>query len=172
MNNKYNSQVINFFLLVLLQVLVFDNIYIHGFINIYIYPLFILLLPISMPHWALIIIGMLVGSLVGIFNNTPGLHSAATIFIAFFRPYILNVLTPRSGYDDNQQTTIYSPSTKWYITYIMIGLFLHHSVLFIIESLKFLGFFFIIAKIFFSVIFSTIVIILYSYIFQPKNKRR
>ncbi|NJK85385.1 MAG: hypothetical protein HC906_04860 [Bacteroidales bacterium] len=50
-----------FIILVLLQVFVFNNIHLSGFIVPYIYILFILLLPFETPGWLLLVSAFLLG---------------------------------------------------------------------------------------------------------------
>ena len=50
-----------FIAMVLLQVLLFNNIQIGGFLNIYGYLLFVLLLPMNIPGWALLLCAASIG---------------------------------------------------------------------------------------------------------------
>ncbi|MCU0363051.1 MAG: rod shape-determining protein MreD, partial [Bacteroidales bacterium] len=50
-----------FLLLILAQVLVFNNIQFSGFINPYVYVLFILLLPLAVPGWLLLLLAFITG---------------------------------------------------------------------------------------------------------------
>lgn len=72
--------------LVLLQVLLLNNIQFSGYINPYMYVLFILLLPFETPRYLLLLLGFFLGLLVDIFSNTPGFHASATTFLAFCAP--------------------------------------------------------------------------------------
>ena len=52
MNNAITKQILSFFLLLALQILVCNHIYVFGFINPNVYLLAILLLPITLPKSA------------------------------------------------------------------------------------------------------------------------
>ena len=87
--------VIMFFVLVLIQVLVLNNIQISGFINPYIYILFILLLPFNIQGYLLLGLSFLIGITIDIFGNTPGIHAGATVLLGFIRPGLANLISSR-----------------------------------------------------------------------------
>ncbi|HNW56649.1 MAG TPA: rod shape-determining protein MreD, partial [Bacteroidales bacterium] len=58
-----------FILLMLLQILVFDNIQISGYINPYIYVMFILILPFEIPSWLLLLISFAAGFIMDLFSG-------------------------------------------------------------------------------------------------------
>ena len=86
-------------MLILLQVLVFDNVQIRGYINPYIYVLFILLIPFETPPWLLLISAFLLGFGVDLFSDTMGMHTAASVFMAFCRPGILRMVFSSKDYE-------------------------------------------------------------------------
>ncbi|HNQ38403.1 MAG TPA: rod shape-determining protein MreD, partial [Prolixibacteraceae bacterium] len=63
-----------FVVLVLLQVLLFNQIHLGGFLNPFMYVLFILLLPLSMPRYAVLLLSFFLGMTIDWFSNSPGLH--------------------------------------------------------------------------------------------------
>ena len=91
--------IIRFMVLVLVQILVLNNIQVSGYIVPHIYILFILLLPFETPRWLLLIAAFALGITVDLFTQTHGMHAAATVFIAFLRPWVLEMSAPRDGYE-------------------------------------------------------------------------
>jgi len=79
--NKFALNSIRFIGLVLLQVLILNHIRIGGYINPYVYGLYILLLPFSTPKWLVLFAGFSIGLSVDIFMSTAGLHAGATVVI-------------------------------------------------------------------------------------------
>ena len=77
------QNIFSFILLVLVQVLVLNNIQFLGYIDPYLYILFILVLPVQMPRWFLLILAFALGITIDIFSNTLGMQAFATVFIAF-----------------------------------------------------------------------------------------
>ena len=84
-----------FVLLVLLQEFFFSNIQLSGFINPYVYVLFVLMLPMKTPRWILLTTAFLLGLSVDLFADTLGFHTFATTLIAFVRPDVINFFTNR-----------------------------------------------------------------------------
>ena len=78
-----------FILLVLLQVFLLNNINLAGYINPYLYILFILLYPSNGNQTALIFLSFLLGLSVDIFEDSGGVHAGASAFVAYLRPIIL-----------------------------------------------------------------------------------
>src|SRR5512137_2722988 len=99
MINSIIRYTVIFVILIFLQVLLFNNIQFSGYINPYVYVMLILLLPVEIPSWLLLIICFFSGLTVDLFNGTPGIHTSATVFSGFIRPYILRFISPRDGYE-------------------------------------------------------------------------
>ena len=97
MSKQLTRYALTFIVLLALQILILNNIKLGGYINPYIYILFIMLLPFEIPGWLLLILGFLTGLTMDAFAGTLGMHSTATLFIAFLRPFILsNISTHES----------------------------------------------------------------------------
>ena len=162
--------ILNFVVLVFLQVFIFNNIQFSGFINPYIYVLFILILPFETPKWLLLVIAFLLGLTIDLFSNTLGMHISATVFMAFLRPYVLKVISPRDGYESETLPQLRYYGASWFIRYSVILVFAHHLFLFYIEVFSFSNFFATFARAILSSLF-TITIILISQYFFRKDKR-
>ena len=79
--------------LVLIQVLILNQIQLGGFINPYIYILFVILLPLSAPRYAVMLLGFVLGLTIDVFMNSLGIHAAATVFIAYLRPLVIRSIS-------------------------------------------------------------------------------
>ncbi len=150
--------ILRFFALVIIQVLVFNNLEINGYINPYIYILFILLLPFETPHFMILISGFLLGIFVDIFSETLGLHTLATVFMAYIRPYVLSSFAPRDGYGLGSFPRVHYYGWPWFIKYTSILTLAHHLVLFYAESFTFEDFFGNLYRTILSSIFSIAII--------------
>nr|WP_319400810.1 rod shape-determining protein MreD [uncultured Carboxylicivirga sp.] len=164
--------IFNFFFLTLIQVLVLNNIQFSGFVNPYLYVLFIITLPFETPGWLLLILAFISGFSVDIFSNTLGMHASATVFMAFFRPTILRAFAPR---DDYQPGTIpnmafYGPA--WFLRYALILVLLHHLCLFFIEVFSITHFFSTLWRVLASTTFTMILIFLSQLFGRGKTKGR
>lgn len=165
---------INFLRLVLLllaQILIFSNINFSSFINPYIYPLFLLLLPFETPRWALIVAGFLSGLLLDIFMGSIGMHAATCLLIGYIRPFLINVITPK-GTEFEISPNVYAQGITWFIVYLGIAMFIYLSVYFFIEAATFFNFFLMLIKIILSTTFSVVFMIIFLFLFSSKKKRR
>lgn len=152
-----------FVLLVLIQVLVFNNIQFSGYVNPYVYLLFILLLPLSTPGWALLLMSFALGMTVDFFVNSPGMHTAATVLAGYARPYVLRVLSPRDGYESGPNPSISAYGFRWFIIYTAVIVVIHHTALFYLEVFRLSDFFRTLLRVILSSVFSVFFILLIEY---------
>lgn len=150
---------IMFIVLVLLQVLIFNQMQFNRYINPYLYILFILLLPLSTPRYLLLLSGFLIGLAVDIFSNSLGIHAAATVFIAFIRPAVIRAISVREE-DRNDYPGLRQNKFRWFLSYVSIMVLIHHFILFYLEYFTFLHFFSTLLRILLSSIFSIFIIVL------------
>ncbi len=149
--------------LVLVQVLFLNQVQISGFVNPYIYILFILLLPLNAPRYVVLLGGFFVGFCVDIFSNTLGIHAFASVFIAFLRPLIIRAITDREE-DMSDYPGLSQNGLVWFLYYTSLMVFLHHSVLFFIEVFTLSDFLGTLYRIILSSLFSIFVIVLSQFI--------
>ncbi len=149
-----------FVLLVLLQVLLFNNIQFSGYINPYIYLLFILLLPFEIPAWLLLLISFFTGAIIDVFSGTPGMHSSATVLAGFIRPSVLRLVTVREGYEPGSSLSMHVYGFRWFLIYTSITVLVHHTALFYIEVFRFDDFFRTLLRVLLSSLFSILFILL------------
>ncbi len=168
------NNIIRFIALILFQVLIISNVHlqISFYINPYIYPLFILLLPMQLPKWAVILASFFTGIAIDTFLNTAGFHAASCVLIGYLRPYILQLLTPRNGYEADDQPTIKYLGFTWFITYATLILLIHHLIYFFIEVHAFNEIGRTFFKILISLFFSLSLILLIEIIVSPVSKKR
>ncbi len=169
MSKTITINIVRFIGLLLFQTLILNQVELHGVINPYVYPLFILLLPFETPKWLLLFLGFGLGISVDFFTNTPGLHAFVSVLIAYLRPVILLFNKPISGYESFHQPSISSLGFNWFAIYAGVSISIHHLFFFFLESYSFSYFFYTLTKVIASTIMSLIIIILYQYIFYPKR---
>lgn len=170
MYNTLIRNILRFIVLLVVQVLVFDNLGFGTYIHPYVYVLFVLLLPFDTPRWRLLIYGFLIGIAVDIFNGTPGLNAAATVFLAFMRPYIIGITTRKSDIEDKNAPSVTEMGLQWFAIYALLLILLHNLVFFWLEafSIKLLGL--ILAETLLSAPVTLLLIIIIIYIFKPVKK--
>ena len=164
MNSGLLKYAAGWVILVLIQVLLLNHIQISGFINPYLYILFILILPFNTPNYLLLILGFLLGLNIDIFSNTVGIHAAATTFLAFIRPAVINLISSRDVLELNQAPRISELGLGWFVRYSVIMVLAHHFVLFYIEVFTFSGFFYTFLRFLLSSVFTLVLIIISQYL--------
>ena len=155
--------IFRFIVVILFQVLVMDNVMINGYMIPYIYILFILLLPFETPRWMQLIAGFALGLTMDLFTGTAGMHTAATVLIAFARPYLLGLLAPRDGFEPETYPRIYYYGFTWFLKYTLLIVLLHHLALFYLEVFQLKDFFSTLFRVIMSTILSTSTIVLSQY---------
>jgi hypothetical protein len=148
-----------FVLLVLVQALVFNQVQFSGFANPYVYVLFVMLLPLSTPRYVVLFFGFFTGLAVDVFSNSPGMHAAATVFIAYIRPFVIRSISSREE-DRNDYPGLKQNKFSWFLYYTAIMVLIHHFILFYLEYSTFTHFFSTFLKILLSSVFSIFVIVL------------
>ena len=163
MINIFLRNSIRFIILILIQIFVFDNIRLGGYMTPFIYVLFIILLPFNIQGWVLLTASFFLGFIIDIFYNTLGIHAAACVFMAFLRPVSLKIFSPRDGYVPGTYPRIYYYGLKWFLKYSIGLVFLHHFVLFFLEVFRLDEFHHIIMRVILSKILSILIIVISQY---------
>ncbi len=160
-------------LLFLLQIYVFNNIELLGYLNPYVYVLFILLLPLETPRMLLLIASFIMGFSIDYFSNTIGLNMIACVLIAYLRPGLIRALSPKSEQDPGIKIGIRDLGFRWFFIYASILVIVHHLVLFYLEVFRFNEFFETLKRSLFSAVFTIVIIIISQYLFfKPKKFKR
>lgn len=126
-----------FLLLLLLQVLVLNHIHIAGYATPMPYVYFLLLLPSDTPRWLYILAGFLLGFLVDLFTDTPGMAAASMCFTALVVPPLLRVFSPADSADE-----AFTPSVRglgwWkYLALLVLAVLANTILFFLIENFSF-----------------------------------
>lgn len=149
-----------FILLILLQVLLFNNIQFSGYVNPYVYIMFILLLPIEIPAWLLLGLSFLTGLIIDFFSGSFGMHTSATVLAGFVRPYVLRLVSPRDGYESSPEPSMLIYGFRWFLLYSLLIVLIHHTALFYLEVFRLADFFRTFLRVLLSTIFSVVFILL------------
>jgi len=149
-----------FILLLLFQVLLFNNIQFSGYVNPYVYIMFILLLPIEIPSWLLLLLSFATGLIIDFFSGSPGMHTSATVLAGFVRPYVLRLVSPRDGYEPGSDPSMVIYGFRWFLTYALLIVLVHHTSLFYLEVFRFADFFRTMLRVLLSTFFTMTFILL------------
>ncbi|WP_406682806.1 rod shape-determining protein MreD [Seonamhaeicola sp. MEBiC1930] len=168
MNNVITGNIIRFLALVLVQVLIFNHVNFLGYLNPYIYILFIAFFPIKNNRIILIALSFLLGLTIDMFMDSGGIHASASVFIAYIRPFLLK---SSFGMQYEHQTVRFSAidlGSK--ITYIAFLVLAHHLILFSLEIFSISKILLTLQKTLFSSIFTILISVIISIIFSRQSK--
>jgi hypothetical protein len=151
-----------------MQVLILNNINFLGYINPYLYILFILLFPLSGNKSLLIFLGFILGLTIDMFGDSGGVHAAASVTIAYLRPLFLKFSFGVS-YEYNT-IKIHRTDIRNRLIYAFLMVSIHHLILFSLEVFNIDHILLILKNTLFSGIFSIVLILGTIALFSRKVK--
>jgi hypothetical protein len=168
MNSALIGNIARFILLLAAQVLIFNRIDLFGFINPFPYVLFIILYPVNGNKSGLLVSSFLLGLLMDMFWNSGGVHAAACLVLAYYRPAIFKFSFGLSyEYQTVKLNDVLSPER---FSFILIAVVLHHFVLFVLEVFKISFLWDIVVRTLLSTVFTIITCIITIYIIKPSKR--
>jgi len=168
MNSTVFSNIARFFFLILLQVLLLNNINFLGYVNPYLYVLFIILFPFNGNQGLLLLLSFLLGLGIDLFEDSGGINAAACLVVAYIRPAILRF---SFGVSYDYQTVKFSNTAYGSrFSYVAILVFVHHFVLFLLEIFSFAHLLLLLMKTFFSGIFTIVLVFLTLALFNRRSR--
>ena len=130
---EWTKQIGRYVVVMLLQVLLFDQLQLWGICHPYIYILCLLMMPITLPHNVDMLIGALVGLVMDVFCNSLGVHTAACILVMFIRPYLIGALVNDKD-RLNEQISLRSIGMEAILRYVVIMVIIHHLMVFAVAA--------------------------------------
>jgi hypothetical protein len=134
----------------------------------FIYPIFIFLLPIKISNVRLLLLSFGMGLTVDIFSNTGGIHAAASVFIAYLRPFLLNNLMPGGKLEDQAQPDMEKLGLVSFLIYAGSLLLIHHYLVNLLDVYSFRDFWYTFTKSLLSAVFALVIVLMYVQVFKRK----
>ena len=134
----------------------------------FIYPIFIFLLPIKISNARLLFLSFGMGLTVDIFSNTGGIHAAASVFISYLRPFLLNNLMPGGKLEDQAQPDMEKLGLVSFLIYAGSLLIIHHYLVNLLDVYSFRDFWYTFTKSLLSAVFALIIVLMYVQVFKRK----
>ena len=144
--------------LVLLQGLVLNHVNIFGFFTPAVYIYFVLSLNSAIGRKGVLIWAFFLGLCVDIFSNTPGLNTAATVFVAYFRRSFIRSQTLRE-ISDNFRPDSKSMGGGPFLRYTFFVSFIHVLIIGILDTFSFVNFGMILLKALSDAVITTVCIL-------------
>ncbi|MDU8885747.1 rod shape-determining protein MreD [Yeosuana sp. MJ-SS3] len=168
MNSIVSINGVRFLVLVLVQILILNHINFLGYINPYLYILFVILYPIKNNRTLFIFLSFLIGLTIDLFSDSGGVHAAACVTIAYIRPVVLKFCF---GMIYEHQAVKFSNVEFGAKTmYIAILTLIHHLILFSLEIFNLSKIILTLQKTLFSSVFTILLCVLITIIFSKNSK--
>jgi len=170
MNNVVIKNIVRFLLLVAFQVLLLNKMNFFGFIIPFVYVLFIILLPLRTNKLLLLFLAFLIGFTIDFFGSTPGLHSSATLLLAFLRPGVLNLFFGNIEFVKDEEPNISKLGFFGFFRYALLLILIHHFALFMLETISFSKILMVLKTTLFSSIATMFLIYIYIFLFTKRGR--
>ena len=125
----WTKQIGRYGIVMLLQVLLFNQLQLFGVCHPYIYVMCLLMMPITLPRSVDMLIGAAAGIAMDVFCNSLGIHAAACILVMFIRPHLLGAVV-NDKERLNEQISLHALGTEAFVKYAVILVLLHHLTVF------------------------------------------
>jgi rod shape-determining protein MreD len=163
---------IRFVMLVFIQVFLLKNIVLYNLSTPYFYILFILLLPFEIPNLLLFLLAFIMGLTIDAFYNTPGLHAAACVLLAFVRILFISITVQKEGFDNEPEPTVSVMGFRWFFTYALVLTLFHHFFLFNLEVFRFSEIQYTLTRVVLSSIFTVFLMLVSGLLFFRIKERK
>lgn len=161
--------IFRFILLLLLQILICNHVYLFGFLNPNIYLLALLLLPLDLPLSVQYIIAFTTGLIVDIFQMTFGIHASSALMLMAVRPYIILALNINKKQLVTEVPLPGRRDLKWLMSYTLLLVFVHQTMSTMLELWSFHRFGITLLTIIGNTLFTTLIILCTEYLFFPSK---
>ena len=170
MNNVIWRNVGRFALLMAMQLLVLNYVYLGGYVMPMLYVLFILMLPTNPGRIPMLLIAFGTGLIVDIMAGMLGFHTLACTVLAMMRILFADRILTRGEPVVIQRPSIYSVTPQYFISYLFLMLGAFYLVFYTTEVFGFRGFGSVLLATLCSTIVTSLLAILYQLIFLKKEE--
>ena len=138
----------------------------------FLYLGYVLFLPLGTPIALQLLLGFVLGFSVDIVHDTGGLHAAAAVLLAYLRPWVLRLLTPRDGYDAQDTVNVHQMGWQWFMVYLLLLVGLHHLAYFFLELGSFQHPLITLGRVGMSILFTSTALLIVQLLFFPVRRNR
>lgn len=170
MNNMIWKIVGRFALLMALQLLVLNYVYLGGYVMPLLYVLFILMLPTNTGRIPMLLIAFGTGLVVDIMAGSLGFNALACTVVAMMRVLFADRIITRGEPVVIQRPSIYSVTPQYFIFYLLLLLGAFYLVFYTAELFGFRGFGGVLLATICSTLVTALLAVLYQLIFLKKEE--
>ena len=164
MNSQILKMIGSFVLLIIAQVLLFNQINIFGFVNPMLYLLFLVMYPFDKNQTFYIFIGFILGFFIDFLSQTDGAHTIASLTVSYLRPIIMKYSYGLTS--EKPKSLLTDPRKTNNFFFLLVFISVHHLIYFAIAYFSADAFLIIIKNSLFTIIFSLILILLISSLYK------
>jgi hypothetical protein len=157
---------------VVMQLFVFDSVRVSIWFNPLVYIAFVALLPMNMKPVALLLLGFVTGAFMDMFEGTAGLHTAATLFVAYARRWMIVVTLGRETLQEPAMPSIKSLGGGRFLRYIVFVVVPHGLVYFSLEALTWTNYGLVLLKSAVSALFSLLAVWAAALLFTVRTQKK
>jgi rod shape-determining protein MreD len=154
--------------LLFVQIFLLRNLNFYNLSTPFIYILFILVLPFSIPNFLLFLIAFGTGLTLDAFYDTLGVHATACVALAFVRILFISVSVNREAFDE-PEPSLGNMGFKWFALYAFLCTFFHHLIVFYLEAFKFTELLYTLGRCLTSIVFTMFTILIVEFIFHNRK---
>lgn len=133
------KEILKYFLgisvLVLFQILVFNQITLLGYGCVFAYLLLIIVAPLNVKTIPFMLIAFVIGLTIDIFSQSYGVHTFAATLVAATRRWVLNLFFSKDELEYN--TSLFVKFSYDYYKYIVLIVFIYCFTVFSLEAFSF-----------------------------------
>jgi hypothetical protein len=130
-----------------------------------------MLLPLETPNVLLFSLAFVMGIIIDMFYDTPGLHAAASTILALVRVLFVSITVQRDGFDNEPAPTLGNMGFRWFFTYSAVLVLIHHFFLFALEVFRFSEIQYTLLRFLSSSLFTLFLILITSFLFYRRKER-
>lgn len=158
--------------LVVFQVLLFNNLTLFDISRPFPYVLAILYLPIRMPRWQGLLLAFVLGYVVDIFNYSYGIHAAASVFMYFIRDFYLHTILSVTEESAGEEPHLSTLGSSTFLLYVAGMVFIHHLAIVSLDILSISRILIIVVNGMVNTVFSLLLIMIIEIIFFYQRGQR
>ncbi len=171
-NNVILGNIGRFILLMFMQLLVFNNINLGGYINPCLYLLFVAMLPTNTGRIATLLLAFGSGLFVDLFSNMPGFHTAACTLVGFVRVMWADKILLRDNEETIETPSIYSVAYQQFSFFLFLLLVVYYLAYYLLVDFSLRGLPANLLSTLLSSLVTFLLSILYQTLFLRKSKHQ
>ena len=130
------NRLIMFVVLALVQVLVLNYVWLFNLATPLLYVFFVITFPRNSAKGEVLVWCFMLGLVIDLFSNTPGLASGAMTLIGLIQPYLLELFVPRDS-AENMEVSVATLGIAKFFTFSIILTLIYSLLFFALEAFNF-----------------------------------